>query len=394
MQWLRNLPVSRKFIFAFGIVCGLCIVQGAYSYFTFHGIAARSAEVSGSHLPSLISIGDIRNGVSVERREDLEMMLCAQPACTAEHAARRQKAIAEYQSALKEMEPLAAPAERNYYLALMASINKYQDSSDRGIALLAAGKAGDALDLLSSVATIDWLNEALTATNNGVQLHAKIGTETAEGATGAANQAIWINLGITLLMLLLCALTGMILTREIAPRLNRLKNAVEAMAAKDLTASIRVTGTDEIGQLGEAFNSSVASMREVLQAVAQGADTLSAATTEISARSVESAGNARAQSSKTNQIAAAAQEMTATIGEISHNAEIGHGQPRLGRNRQPGRRGNAGRGRDHGKDCRRHQLGLRQDDLAGPSLRGDRQGGQRDSGDQRTDQPAGPECGH
>ncbi len=34
-----------------------------------------------------------------------------------------------------------------------------------------------------------------------------------------------------------------------------------------------------------------------------------------------SAGNAHAQSNKTNQIAAAAQEMTATIAEISHNAE-------------------------------------------------------------------------
>jgi hypothetical protein len=54
---------------------------------------------------------------------------------------------------------------------------------------------------------------------------------------------------------------------------------------------------------------------------AHGAETLSAATTEISARSVQSAGNARTESSKINQIAAAAQEMTATIGEISHNAE-------------------------------------------------------------------------
>ena len=41
----------------------------------------------------------------------------------------------------------------------------------------------------------------------------------------------------------------------------------------------------------------------------------------MSARSIETAGNANTQSSKTNQIAAAAQEMTATIGEISHNAE-------------------------------------------------------------------------
>jgi methyl-accepting chemotaxis protein len=59
----------------------------------------------------------------------------------------------------------------------------------------------------------------------------------------------------------------------------------------------------------------------VLSSFAQGAQMLSSATAEISSRSVQSAGNANTQSSKTNQIAAAAQEMTATIGEISHNAE-------------------------------------------------------------------------
>jgi len=84
---------------------------------------------------------------------------------------------------------------------------------------------------------------------------------------------------------------------------------------------VESTGTDEIGRVADAFDMSVAAIREVLIAVAQGAETLSAATTEISARSVQSAGNANTQSSKTNQIAAAAQEMTATIGEISHNAE-------------------------------------------------------------------------
>jgi methyl-accepting chemotaxis protein len=44
---------------------------------------------------------------------------------------------------------------------------------------------------------------------------------------------------------------------------------------------------------------------------------------------VQSAGNANTQSSKTNQIAAAAQEMTATIGEISHNAEGAAGSSRI-----------------------------------------------------------------
>jgi len=321
MSWARNLPLSRKFAYAFGVVCVMCLVLGIYTFITFRGIAQKSAEVSGKHLPSLIHIGDIRNGVSVERREDLELMLCQTPACTADHTARRQKAIADYREALQEMEPLVSPDERNYYQAFMTAIKQYQDASDRAIALLAAGKTGDALDQLSSDAMMGWMNDAVSATDNGVRLHAKIATEESESATASSLNATWVNVAVTLLIMLLSALTGMALTRVTAPRIGRATALAQRLARKDLTANVQVTGTDELGQLGVALNDSVAVIRSVVQSVARGAEMLSAATTEISAQAVQSAGNARTESSKTNQIAAAAQEMTATIGEISHNAE-------------------------------------------------------------------------
>jgi methyl-accepting chemotaxis protein len=328
MQWLRNLPVSRKFIAAFGVVCGLCILLGAYSLFTFWNIAQKSMAVSGIHVPSLIHIGDIRAGVNTERRESLEILLCQTPACTADHSAKRQKAVAAYRDALSAMEPLVIPQDRDHYLQFVSSIKVYQDASDRGISLATTGKIGDALDLLSSEAVVKSLADALTATDNGFLIHAKLGMERASAATSASNRAIWINAGVTLLIVLLCALIGTVLTREIAPRLVLVLGALEGLAAKDLTAYVGATGTDEIGRVAEAFNASVASVRGVLVSVAQGAETLSAATTEMSARSVQAAGNAHAQSSKTNQIAAAAQEMTATIGEISHNAESAAGASR------------------------------------------------------------------
>jgi methyl-accepting chemotaxis protein len=93
------------------------------------------------------------------------------------------------------------------------------------------------------------------------------------------------------------------------------------LAEKDLTVSVKTSGSDEIGRLSVALNTSVGAMRDVLRSVVRGAEMLSAATTEINARSVQSAENAHTQSDKTSQIAAAAQKMTATIGEISRNAE-------------------------------------------------------------------------
>jgi methyl-accepting chemotaxis protein len=322
MQWLRNLAISRKFLFAFGIVCCLCIALGAYTAFVFHGIAVKNADLSEDSMPSLIDLANARGAINVIRRQDLDLLLCQTPACLSTHEDARRKAINEYQAAIKLYEPLISyPGERDLYQKFSSTFAQYLEESDRGVALLAANKAGDALDLLGGDKMIGLMQAATDSLSQDFDLNANSGAEDARAAARESNRATWIDLGISLLIVLLCAVTGLILTREIAPRVNRLKTAVEAMADKDLTSHVRVSGTDELGLLGEAFNSAVVSISEVLKSVAHGADTLSAATTEISARSVQSAGNARTQSSKTNQIAAAAQEMTATIGEISHNAE-------------------------------------------------------------------------
>ena len=60
MSWLLNLPISRKFTYAFGIVCALCVVLAAYTFITFRDIAARNAVVSENSFPSLVHIGNVR----------------------------------------------------------------------------------------------------------------------------------------------------------------------------------------------------------------------------------------------------------------------------------------------------------------------------------------------
>ncbi len=322
MQWLRNLPVARKFMFAFGIVCSLCIVLGICTFVTFRDIANESQMVGGDDFPSVVHLADARTAINTVRLADLGLLLCQVPECLANGNAMREKGISGFQAATRDYEPFDNdPEERVLTQKFTSSFGQYLNASNRASALLAAGKTGEALDLLTKDSTVEAFSTALEASDYDVQFNVKSGLEDAALAAKTSSRATWLNVVVICLIILLCMATGLILTREIAPRINRLKNAVEAMAAKDLTVSVRVTGTDEIGCLGAAFNASVASIRAVLVSVAQSADTLSSATTEISARAVQSSGNAKAESSKLNQIAAAAQEMTATIGEISHNAE-------------------------------------------------------------------------
>jgi methyl-accepting chemotaxis protein len=153
------------------------------------------------------------------------------------------------------------------------------------------------------------------------QANVKAGGDDAQAATAASNRATWINVGADVLILGLCALIGATLTGFIVPPLKRATSALFEVAKKNLTICLPDAGADEIGQLSKALNTTVASMRDVLESIAQGAETLSAAAEELSARATETKGNTRTQASKIDQIAAAAQEMTATVGEISQNAE-------------------------------------------------------------------------
>ena len=321
MSFLRNLPIARKFLCAFGAVCMLCVLLGAYTLFTFRSIGAKSVDVSGDAFPSVIQLTQIRGAMDVTRREDLDLLLCQTAQCTASHMANRQKALEDYESTVKAYEPMVSyPSEREIYQKFSTAFAQYTESSNRATELLVAGKTGDGLDLLAADSTIALFDQAEAAASQDIDLNAKIGMESAKDVSAASARSTWIDTTATLLIVLLCAVIGIALTREIAPRVSSLKDAVEAMAAKDLTAIVSVSGADEIGLLGNALDTGLGSIRSVLHSVAHSAETLSSATTEVSTRSIQTAGNARTESSKITQIAAAAQQMTATIGEISHNA--------------------------------------------------------------------------
>jgi methyl-accepting chemotaxis protein len=322
MQWLRNLPISRKMIYAFGIVCTLCILLGIYTFISFRNVATKNREVSENSLPAMIDLANMRNAINTTRREDLHLLLCTTAACMTDEGPKRQAAIDAFQVAARDYEPrISHSGEREFFEKASSGFGSYVEGSNRGYALMLNNKAGDALDLLLSDSLRINLETALKSDQQDFDLNVQAGIQASQAATSASNRATWINAGVTMLIVCLCAITGSLLTKAIAPRLTRVLVALEALADKDLTAFVQATGSDEIGRVADAFDAGIASIRKVLEAVAKGADTLSSATTEISARSVQSAGNARTQSSKTNQIAAAAQEMTATIGEISHNAE-------------------------------------------------------------------------
>ncbi len=321
MSVYRNIPIARKFALAFGLVCALCIALGAYTYFTLRSIDLQTKDESLSSLPSVVDIAEMRGTLYKLRLEDLNLLLNQRPEWIAQHSQLRQQALEGFQANEEAYAKLVDTGEESQlFEKAKSSIARYHELSDHASADVAAGKVGDALDVMSSGATVDAFNAAMGQLQGLLDFNIRQARSGADQIAASSERSIWINFVVTIFIVGLSGLIGIGLTRVIAPRIGRAMGALRQLAAKDLSAHLNVSGTDEIGQLGEALNHSVDTLREMVLSVGKGAETLSAATTEISARAVQTAGNANTQSNRTNQIAAAAQEMTATIAEISHNA--------------------------------------------------------------------------
>ena len=330
MSVAHDMSIARKFAVAFSLVCCLCLGLGAYTFITLRGLDARSEGIGDDDFPSMVQLATIRTNINQVRRADLELLLCKDPACIASEQNLRAKGIAGYQEAWKVYQPfVTSPDERQLADKIASNFLQYMNASDKAVGLLAAGKTGDAVEATMSDSARGLFSATMDAASEDVALNASEGKEDSSQSIAASRRATWINLSASALIVVLCALIGFLLTRVIAPRIAAASSALRRFADKDLTAHAEISGADELGQLGEALNTCVGSIREVVEQVAQSAQTLSSATAEISARAVQTAGNANNQTNKTNQIAAAAQEMTATIGEISHNAESAAHSSRL-----------------------------------------------------------------
>ena len=322
MSVLGNLPISRKLAFSFGFVCLLCALETVLAIVGFTKLNAAVSDINNDTLPAVQVVNKISLTISQVRRTDMALLLCNNAGCTARASGNRDRALKTYATAMEQYAPMISyPGERELYDTIRTKFDAYQQMSTQSREAAQAGNAEQATALLMADAPAAAISDAQKAADQDVELNAKYGQEEGERTSRSGHVLLLLIIGSGLITLILSVITGSVLTRLISPPLREATAALERLAERDLTVTMESHGTDEIGRLSTALNTSVSSMRTVLRSVAQGAENLSAAAEEMSARSTEAYGNAESQAGKTSQIAAAAQEMTATNREISQNAE-------------------------------------------------------------------------
>jgi methyl-accepting chemotaxis protein len=159
------------------------------------------------------------------------------------------------------------------------------------------------------------------------RLALRMSSET-EGRAGAFLTAVRGNVNgivvlalISLAVLLVLALilirwyTGM----TVKP-IEKIESLISKLSNGDLTHTIEVESNDEIGRMSQNLNETIEKLKEVINTIITGSETIYAGSGEMSGVSLIMNDGANKQSASTEEISSAIEEMTATISQNNNNA--------------------------------------------------------------------------
>ena len=115
----------------------------------------------------------------------------------------------------------------------------------------------------------------------------------------------------------ICLLTLRSITRPV----QRVKQALDALAKGDLTVAAGVTSRDELGQMAASLDAAQASLRGVMTTVVASADAVAASSEELSASSAQISASAEETSAQSGVVSGAAEEVSRSVQTVAAGAE-------------------------------------------------------------------------
>ena len=140
------------------------------------------------------------------------------------------------------------------------------------------------------------------------------------GITRATRVQRLLTLGLFCVAITFAGLTIFLLQRQIAQPLRRAVDVLGTAAEGDLTASLNVGSTDEVGKMARALNDTFTKLRAALLEVSETARHANATSRQLDSASGVIANGAQAQASSLQETSASLEQITATVRNTADNA--------------------------------------------------------------------------
>ncbi len=320
MQWFKNLNARPRLMLSFGVLLVLIVVVSGLAIGNLASANARidylyNTDMVGSTWASAITLdiyaikGDDLNGVA--RITD--------QAAVAASEKDELAVMADLHASLDQADKLfVTPKGKEQLGMIRRTLPAYEQAQAD---LFRALKAGDMAAVEAPLAAaVKYRTVVLDASNVARSLkddHAKQQLDENNSAYQSSrtvlisSAVVAVGIGIFL---------AFAIARGFSVPLGQAVDALEKVAAGDLTVSLDLDTKDEVGRMATALNNAVEKLRSTLEEVSQGAMNASAASQQLAAASQAIASGAQEQAASLEETSASLEEITATVRQSADNA--------------------------------------------------------------------------
>ncbi|WP_373186085.1 methyl-accepting chemotaxis protein, partial [Halopseudomonas sp.] len=322
---LRNMGFRWKLTLPMLVLAGFFCLLGAVAHIGMNELSSRMERFSSGLLPQATNLleadRDMYQALLAERALVQGVPRSERAALAAEHAGNLQQAA----DRVRISSSLAVSAENQALGSEFAQVFEDWKRATLEVVRLAQSEAfqdkGEAnqLSFGESAALFGRARDLIDQMTQLVDANAAAELQEAERVT-AANEgflALVVVLGLIVCLLTIVVLPTLIV-RPIQGILARIRDI--AGGGGDLTKRVEVASADEVGQLGESFNSFLDQLQLLIREVAESTLLVASASEQMSAIAANQDQLVSDQHLAIDQVSTAATEMTAAIHEVADNA--------------------------------------------------------------------------
>ena len=320
-NFISNMKVGARLGAAFGLVVLLLIIVSVTAITKISSINDAVEQIIGDRYVKVRLAFDVRDSVNSQIKFLRGIVIdIKNPEQNKNRYLQLDSATQETNSSMNKIAAIQSTVTGKQKIQVLQKAGEtFETAKQELIALTRAGDVDGANEYVlrklttSQNAFLDLANAF--ANSQDQQLRAEGKQAVAEGAT-----AIQLTLIFSVIAVLLAMIMGYFLTRSITRPLGTAVQVAESVAAGDLTTDIRVTSTDETGQLMQGLKNMNENLLRIVTEVRSGTQAISSASSQIAAGNLDLSSRTEQQASSLEETASAMEEMTATVKQNADNA--------------------------------------------------------------------------
>jgi methyl-accepting chemotaxis protein len=316
----RNFRISVRLSGGFGILMALMLVMILVSIIRFSSIGNANSKIIDQDWVSAAAANAIDAAAREDARRTLALFILPDQAARAQSYARIDADKKAIDAALDSLAKLVASADGKTALSkIQAARIVYAASFIKVAELVEAGNRDDAAKMMNAE-TFPALDALLGEIKTLINLQKKQVEASGAEAAQDIDASRLLMLGLGLAAFLASIALAYSLTRSITVPLNEALAVAQKVALGDLTQTIRVSTTDETGNLLQALKDMNESLVRIVGEVRAGTDTIGTASGQIATGNLDLSSRTEAQAGSLEKTASSMEELTSTVKQNADNA--------------------------------------------------------------------------